>query len=165
MIAPGRFAIISFLLAILVGCSTLDSGTEEELQRAVAARANDEGYVLTPIADSRLPEGKCGMILWTLEQDRPAAVFRYVSEGNASLAINGAPVILQRTNAEGSQAFGVAENQSFSDETGLFDIEITAQLGLGFDGGVYLERGLITIENKDGWRTVTPVAGIAGCRG
>jgi hypothetical protein len=38
------------------------------------------------------------------------------------------------------------------------------RFSLGFDGGVYLERGLIVVEALDGWRTVAPSAGLAGCR-
>jgi hypothetical protein len=44
------------------------------------------------------------------------------------------------------------------------EVSVDARFSVGFDGGVYLERGLITVEAADGWRTVIPSAGLAGCR-
>ena len=65
--------------------------------------------------------------------------------------------------ASGANAYGVFENAAFQSENGVI-MKITFKFGLGFDGGNYLQDGLLTIEDLSGWRTVAPVAGIAGCR-
>ncbi|MEM8936327.1 MAG: hypothetical protein AAGC77_07970, partial [Pseudomonadota bacterium] len=138
---------------------------------AACASDNDEspryvnnlgaGINLTELADAALPKGKCGMILWTLESDNPVAILRYVAGETAEIALNGAQETLALSEISGSSNFGVFENQSFSNETGLA-VDVKVRFGLGFDGGAYLERGLITVDNDDGWRVVAPTAGIAG---
>ena len=121
--------------------------------------------MLTRIGEPALPQGDCGMVLWTLESNKPAAVFKYIVDGDGAIAVNGAPVALQRVAANGAGAFGVLERQSFVDKAGAFVVGVSVELGLEFNGGAYVERGLISVETDDGWRSVTPVAGIAGCRG
>lgn len=103
------------------------------------------------------------MVLWTLEQERPAAIFRYLSGKTAEIVVNEQKMTLTRIEVEGSTAFGVSERQSFSGEDGL-KVAIDVRFSLGFDGGSYLERGLVTVTTQDGWRTVVPSAGLAGCR-
>ena len=160
-----RFSVLGTALSaalVMAGCATAPNANQTV--DAINETPLEEGYILTRIADSSLPAGECGMILWTLEDNRPEPIFRYVAGQSATLAVNGTPVELIRQQAEGARAFGIAEAQAFTDETQALQVTVASQIGLGFDGGAYLERGLITIENKQGWRTVTPAAGIAGCR-
>lgn len=125
--------------------------------------ARGEGVVLSPLAEAALPKGECGMILWTLDQNRPAPVFRYVAGKTGALSIDGAPVTLTLVETAGEAAYGVFEEQTFVSPEGM-TVKVSTQLSLGFDGGTYLERGLISVETADGWRSVTPSAGLAGCR-
>jgi len=151
--------------SLIVGCETTGfARNTDSSQVGVETASVEDGYILTRIAESSLPEGKCGMVLWTLEQERPEPIFRYVVGETGSLSINGEPVELKRLQAEGARAFGIAEAQSFTDATAQLQVTVVSQIGLGFDGGAYLERGLITIDNQQGWRTITPTAGITGCR-
>lgn len=144
---------------LLAACATSQKASETSLAEALGK----ETLLLTPLAESSLPEDKCGMILWMLEADRPSPVLRYVAGEKAEIAINGAPAALTLENASGTSGFGVFEEQTFTNEAGL-DATVTFRFGLGFEGGSYLERGLITVETDNGWRVVTPAAGIAGCR-
>ncbi len=155
-------AFIALAALGLAACET--TGGSQQSTGAIAQQPLEEGYILTRIADSTLPAGECGMILWTLEDDRPEPIFRYVAGKTGDMSLNGAPATLTRLQSEGSRGFGISEAQVFTDETQQLQVIVTAKIGLGFDGGAYLERGLITIENEEGWRTVTPTAGIAGCR-
>ena len=154
---------IALMASLASSCLTTGGSKAPASQPLAVAEAGGE-YVLTRIANSELPSGKCGMILWTLEADRPAPVFQYLSGEDARLALNGVPLNLSRTSAGGTTAFGVSETQIFADATGVYAVKVSVTMGLGFEGGTYLERGLISMEGPDGWRTVTPVAGVAGCR-
>lgn len=125
--------------------------------------ASEDGRTLGSLPDASLPEKSCGMVLWTLENSKPAAVFRFVSGESGEMNIAGQPVALSRTEIDGAGGFGVYERQVFANDDGLA-VEVTARFGLSFSGGAYLEQGLIKLSDKDGWSIVTPTAGIAGCR-
>ena len=148
--------------ALLAGCATT-AGTPSAAPAPEASNAGDE-YILTAISTSAIPKGKCGMVLWTLEQDRPAPIFRYLVDGKADFAVNHARLEAVRIKAFGASAFGVTENQEFTDEQGALKVNVDVRFGLGFDGGAYVQSGLIAVETQDGWRFVTPAAGIVGCR-
>jgi hypothetical protein len=102
------------------------------------------------------------MILWTLDAERPIPVFRATANKGGEISLDGATRKLELTGTSGAAAFGVFEEQTFAADGISATVKVT--FGLGFDGGAYLERGLISIERPDGWRTVVPAAGVAGCR-
>ena len=102
------------------------------------------------------------MILWTLDVERPIPIFRAVSEKGAEVNVDGAVRKLTLEEFGGGSGFGVFETQTFVG-AGL-TVTVRVRFGLGFEGGSYLERGLISIEKPDGWKAVIPAAGIAGCR-
>lgn len=114
------------------------------------------------LPDAALPRGGCGMILWTLDIERPIPVFRAVSQEGAEIVVDGKLQRLQLAEADGGSGFGIYEVQKFTGD-GL-TVSVRVRFGLGFEGGSYLERGLVSIEKADGWKTVIPAAGIAGCR-
>jgi hypothetical protein len=152
-----RFLSIIAMAAWIASCASKPSSSLATVQ------STDGSIVLGAIADASLPKGECGMVLWTLEQDRPAPIFRYLSGKTAEVVVNGAPMELMRMETNGASAFGVSERQTFSSADGL-EAMVNVRFSLGFDGGSYLERGLVTVTSKDGWRTVAPSAGLAGCR-
>ena len=144
----------------LSGCA---STAAKNAGNAVVAAPNGAGDVVVgALADASLPKGECGMILWTLEENQPAAILRVTSGKGAEMSVNGAVVKFSITETSGAAGFGVFEDQSLAAE-GL-TASVKVRFGLGFDGGSYLERGLVTIESASGWRTVIPTAGVAGCR-
>ena len=157
------------LAAVLLsaGCASAQKRPgAEAASGAAAARAEGpvgDAAALSPLSDSAIPKGECGMVLWTLDGDRPAPIFRYVVGKDADLVIDGKPTRLVRSDFTGSGGFGVAERQTFANDAGL-SVTVEARFSLGFDGGNYLERGIISVETAGGWKTVVPAAGIAGCR-
>jgi hypothetical protein len=154
-----RAVLFALAVAALFGCA---SGSPAKKSK-VALQPADGSLVLGPLPASSVPAGQCGMILWSLDENRPAPVFRYISGKTAEVVISGVPVELTSVEASGSMAFGVFEHHEFSSAAGL-TVTVDVRFSLGFDGGVYLERGLIVVEALDGWRTVAPSAGLAGCR-
>ena len=122
-----------------------------------------EGLVFSAISESALPAGACGMVLWTLDDEQPRPIMRYIIGKGAVVGLNGGPATLRIVDARGPSRYGVSERQTFASESGL-TLTVEMRFGLGFEGGTYVERGLIAVEDPQGWRTVAPAAGLAGCR-
>ena len=146
---------------IFTACAT-DNPAKKATVAQITPTGADENFIVTAIEDSALPKGSCGMVLWTLDAEQPTPVFRAIIEKGAEISIDGAPVKMALTKVDGSANYGVFELQTFEGE-GL-SAHIKVRFGQGFDGGSYVEHGIMTIEREDGWRTVVPAAGIAGCR-
>lgn len=161
---------LAILFVFISACSSLGSNNDENLASAgetdddAEADANSEDIqALGALAATELPDRSCGMILWTLDAQRPSPVFRYVAGKKAEVVVGNRPVELVRVAGSGVSGFGVYESQEFESEDGL-RVEVTNQFGVGFDGGAYLERGLVKVHSPEGWSVVAPAAGIAGCR-
>lgn len=148
---------------LAAACASAPDAVNAAPDSEAAGQAAGEALVLEPLAESALPPGECGMVLWTLDENRPTPIFRYVAGKQAEIALDGARVKLARTDQSGASGFGVFERQEFSAADGM-KVAVEAKFSLGFDGGSYLERGLVTVETPGGWRTVAPAAGLAGCR-
>ncbi|MEK7265390.1 MAG: hypothetical protein AAB227_04740 [Pseudomonadota bacterium] len=145
---------------VLAGCAS--PAAKNAKLGVVGAPSGAGDVVIGALPDPSLPAGECGMILWTLEENQPAAIVRLTSGKGAEMSVNGAVVKFAITQTSGAAGFGIFEDQSLAAD-GL-TATIKVRFGLGFDGGSYLERGLVTIESASGWRTVIPAAGVAGCR-
>ncbi len=162
-----RMMALAALVVLTAACATTGggAGAAKAGNGLPLSLAGDDGAQkgLGPLADPVLPESKCGMLLWTLEGARPAAIFRFVSGGEAEINFSGRPVILSLAEFSGASGYGVYEKQRFTSAEGL-QMEITARFGLEFNNGAYLEKGLIRITDSAGWSMVAPTAGIAGCR-
>jgi hypothetical protein len=152
----------STLIAGLAAFGCASSSADEAPSSVAAPSSGDDDLMVGALAESALPRGKCGMVLWTLEADRPTPIFRLAAGEPAEIMLGGKLTKFAMTQATGASGYGVSEEQRFVAD-GL-NATVKVRFGLGFDGGAYLERGLLTIEAEDGWRSVIPAAGIAGCR-
>jgi len=150
------------ILAAFALAACASSGGAKPSKSVVAAPSGGGDVIVGAIEDAALPRGECGMILWTLEADQPAPIFRLIAGKNAEIVLNGEPVKLVLAETAGAIGFGVAEENTLVAEN--ITAKVRARFGLGFEGGSYLEQGLLTIESASGWRAVIPAAGVAGCR-
>jgi hypothetical protein len=157
-----RAVILSLVLALGAGHADAKKSKVKEAETANPAADTPSAIELGALPEAAIPKGECGMVLWTLDEQRPQPVFRYVAGKSADIVLAGERETLSRTDASGATGFGISEQQTFSREGVL--VRVIARFSLGFDAGTYLERGVISIETADGWRTVVPAAGIAGCR-
>ncbi|WDI31240.1 hypothetical protein PUV54_14915 [Hyphococcus flavus] len=160
--------LILLILFFVTGCAAFEKSPNTavaDLSNNSVSFSNTEDRLsgLGPIQNAALPEKKCGMVLWTLEGTRPSAIFRFVSGEQAEINLAGQNVLLERVDFSGASGFGVYEQQTFRSHEGI-EIEISARFGLDFANGAYLERGLIKLNDQEGWSMVAPTAGIAGCR-
>lgn len=155
-----------FSLIAAAGCANMQSSSTPNATPAVddgAVGLEESGASLGSLPEAAIPAEACGMILWTLNAQRPTPVFRFISGKQGEINLSGQLMNLDLVDVSGVSGFGVFENQTFRSEDGL-ELETSAQFGVGFDGGAYLESGLIKLSDPSGWSVVTPAAGIAGCR-
>ena len=156
--------------SLVSACSTLglskdkttNASTPVQSEDTVIA-ANADGQTLGALTETQLPDRSCGMILWTLDANRPSPVFRFVSGKDAEIVINDVTINFARVSGAGDSGFGIYQYQEFESETGL-RLEVSSEFGAEFDGGSYLEQGLVKVHAPEGWSIVAPAAGIAGCR-
>jgi len=165
-----NFSLFATAIVSLTACTTFGekqskiTGVETvPAQVSSSAIKGSSTVALTSLADSSLPRGACGMVLWTLDANRPIPVLRYVAGDTGEFRLNRIPYELIRVNVGGNASFGIFPIQSFAAGANI-EVSVELQFGQGFDGGTYLERGVISIEQPDSPTLVTPIAGIAGCR-
>lgn len=158
MIARGLM-IFAFVAG---GCSTGSPEKARPTNTVIGAPSGEGEIIVGALSEAAIPQGECGMILWTLEANQPAPIFRLTAGKGAEIVLNGRQIRLAVSETAGASGFGVYEQQSLSGDGVTGSVRV--RFGLGFDGGTYLERGLLTLESPSGWRTVIPAAGVAGCR-
>ncbi|MBI1365978.1 MAG: hypothetical protein GC153_08490 [Alphaproteobacteria bacterium] len=151
--------VSSILLSFSSGAFAFNGTKAERKGEAPAVRK----FALGPIAESNVPKGECGMVLWTLDDSQPMPILRYLSGKGGEISVGGVPVVLTIAETSGASAFGVSEHQVFSTTVGL-KVTVDMHFSTGFDGGSYLQQGIVRVEAPDGWRIIAPSAGVAGCR-
>jgi len=154
--------LIAGLAAAVAGCASNAPPEASGGAAGVGGAGAPAATALGAIPQGALPKGECGLILWTLDQREPVPVLRHISGKGAEISLGGRILTLSLASAEGQSAFGVSETARFVGE-GVTAV-VKVRFGLGFEGGTYLERGVVTIERADGWSLVAPAAGVAGCR-
>ena len=169
-----KLAIPLFLPALLLcACNSFLPADRSEISRKqtqvrqAQTSQQTEAPDLSALSDNKLPYGKCGMLLWTLNANNPVLVFRAVRGEGAEMVIDGEPARLVLVRQAGESRFGITSEQTYRSPEGLettVNATVNADFGLTFEGGVYVENGVITLRNEAGWERVLPVAGLAGCR-
>lgn len=172
----GRFGLSGLAFLALASCASgntaktdrdgytvVEASDELDADGAPISFAIEEGDELQRLPDAALPRPSCGMVLWTLQNEQPTPVFRYVVGEGAEIVMKKSRIELVRADFAGASEFGVFETQDFSGAGGV-SVSVSTSFGAGFAGGAYLERSVVKVESGDGWGIVTPAAGIAGCR-
>lgn len=165
-IVSGILALIS--ISGLAACATApDEEAGPAAQPAAKYQVKDDAPRIAELKKRNLEPGQCGMLLWTLSAGEPALVFRNVEGKAAEMIIDGKTARLVLASATGEQRYGISAKQEYTLDEGTpgeTRVKIAATFGIPFEGGVYVEEGVITLRNFFGWERVTPVAGLAGCR-
>lgn len=165
-----RACLVLPILSVVAACaSNPDAATQTAAPAAPAAKyqVKNDAPRIAELRNKNLEPGQCGMLLWTLEKGEPIMVFRNVAGRQAEMIIDGAPARLDLVEEEGERRYGVSSEQAYTLEAGTpgeTRVKVSARFGTPFEGGVYVEQGVITLRNFFGWERVTPVAGLAGCR-
>lgn len=178
MIPPFVHCMLVSLLLVIASCTAFpeDAAFSAKARKDTVAAGPDgrrednaseemPSYDLVPgmLTRTAIPEGACGMVLWAFRHRRPEPVFRYIADGQGKIRLDGEDISVELTAAGGDSAFGIYEKMQFRSARGL-KIDTVARFGPAFQGGVYLEEGLVRLEDISGWSSIVPVAGVAGCR-
>ncbi|MGV6801446.1 MAG: hypothetical protein ACWA5L_05935 [bacterium] len=160
------------VLASVTACGSMpsvkkvDKSTAQKAANSttVISTINSEAPDPSPLSVERLPSGKCGMMLWTLNQDQPIFIFQAIVGEGAQMVLDGQLTNLTLVNQAGDMRHNVATKQDYHANDPAVDISLESEFGLRFEGGSYVEHGILSLSNEQGWERVTPVAGLAGCR-
>ncbi|NHK29082.1 hypothetical protein FF098_014255 [Parvularcula flava] len=161
--------ILPMLLVASACASSPDTATQSAIAELNAAKyqVKNDAPRIAELRNKNLDPGQCGMLLWTLDKGEPVMVFRNVEGRQAEMIIDGSPARLELVEEQGERRYGASTEQSYTLEAGTpgeTRVKVSASFGTPFEGGVYVEQGVITLRNFFGWERVTPVAGLAGCR-
>ncbi|MCI5048479.1 MAG: hypothetical protein MRY59_13345 [Aquisalinus sp.] len=107
------------------------------------------------------------MLLWTLDAREPVLVFRAIEGQGAEMIIEGRSTQLALVSQSGESRYGITSTQqytTFDSAADISSINVDTSFGLAFENGVYVENGVITLTNNQGWERLLPVAGLTGCR-
>ncbi|MEM6913782.1 MAG: hypothetical protein AAF511_07370 [Pseudomonadota bacterium] len=121
----------------------------------------------SPLANSSIPSGQCGMILWSQMGSRTVPIFRSVGTTTATMTVEEEPIDFVLAGQSGAIRLGMAEAQDFvsgPSRNGPVGAKLRFAWGQAFPGGSFVQRGTLTVSGADGWERVMPVAGIAGCK-
>lgn len=159
------------LACALVACASTQDGSTgagtDEASPEARYQVKQDAPQITELKNRNLAPGQCGMLLWTASGGSPILVFRNLDGQSAEMIIDGETTRMDLVEASGAKRYGVSTNQLFTIEPGTpgeTRVSVEASFGIPFEGGNYVEEGIITLRNFFGWERVTPVAGLVGCR-
>jgi len=159
-----KWTILAPILVLALALSACASGGEKAASKAKPV----EVVRVFPLGVENLPQGQCGMLLWTLKANQPVLVFRAIAGGEGLMVLDGNKAALASTQQAGEVKFGLGAQQSWvlkrQSKADIEVVTIDVTYGENFPNGIYVQDGVIKIINKDGWERVIPVAGLSGCR-
>ncbi|MEO1041010.1 MAG: hypothetical protein AAFX52_01845 [Pseudomonadota bacterium] len=167
-----RLTSILLMACGLAGCASNDAQkrSTDASSNALFGRVQTvqtEAPDPSPLANSSIPSGQCGMILWSQMGARTVPIFRSVGITKASMTVEQEPIDFILADQSGVIRLGMAEQQDFvsgPSNNGPVGAKLRFEWGQAFPGGSYVQRGTLTVSGADGWERVMPVAGIAGCK-
>ncbi|MEM6648680.1 MAG: hypothetical protein AAF603_00355 [Pseudomonadota bacterium] len=176
-ISVSRHICSSLLLALvslfcLAACETTPAPSKgntasDPLIGRFPISADTEAPDLGALEAYSIPNGQCGMVLYTQSAIRPVPIFRSTDDGKGLMQIEGKLTTLTLVGRGGESRMGVPSQQYFeagAAEDSKIKAAVLTSWGQTFPSGAYVQEGTITLTAPDGWSRVLPVAGIAGCR-
>jgi hypothetical protein len=118
--------------------------------------------ILGAIGRQDLPREGCAAYLWTLAE--PRQMVAMAEPGLLRLTLDGKPVDLARTAAEGSAGLGLAATTRYAADGVSATLELTVQEQPNMTKGALAPAATLTVARAGGDAVVTPVAGMVGCR-
>ncbi|MEO1657666.1 MAG: hypothetical protein AAFR65_08085 [Pseudomonadota bacterium] len=166
-----RVVAFSLAVAVLGACVAVEPKRSDNSTKpappAPVRTVYTEAPDPSPLANSAIPRGQCGMILWSQMGSQTVPIFRSVGITQASMTLENEPVNLVLAQQSGMLRLGMGDSQDFitgASNSGAVGAKLRFDWGQPFPGGSYVQRGTLTVSGADGWERVMPVAGIAGCK-
>ncbi len=118
--------------------------------------------ILGAIGRQDLPREGCAAYLWTVSE--PRQLVAMAEPGLLRLSLDGRPLDLARTAAEGSAGLGLAAVTRYAAGEVSATLELVVQEQPNMTKGALAPAATLTIARAGGDAMVTPVAGMVGCR-
>lgn len=152
--------LFSLSFACLVGCTSTTP--------AVAAQADSEQAIAASevpasgLGPQALAPGDCGLFLWSKTDESSFIFFSRAVSGVAVFKPEEEVLNLQQIGTGGTIFGQFNTQQSYAVGDGSL-VEVTFDAGDTLTGGQRISDGLITITDREGWRTKLPVLGLRAC--
>ncbi|MCH8686337.1 hypothetical protein [Pedomonas mirosovicensis] len=168
MISSKRFMALSSLLALgalLAGC-TPSGRASPRATAPVAAQPAKVGIQarIGTLPPQDLSAGTCGLFLWARSAERNMIFYATDRTATAQMMVDGKPVSLPRSLAEGDLVFGHYTTQEFAQGDLRVRAVIAPQPNSGIIGGAVVRRGMLNVSDGTGPDLVLPVAGLIACK-
>jgi len=161
--------MIKLISSLVVGCSLIlggcaspsgGSGVEVSTLDLVPAINSVPSSGLGP---QELLSGECGLFLWSQTDTTKFIFFSKALSGTALFAQGETPIQLIQTGA-GGEIFG-----QFNTEMGFASpdnrqVQLSVVPGDLLEGGQRIQSGLLSLTDREGWRTKLPVLGVRACQ-
>lgn len=155
----------SILMLGLAACqSSPPSGTDQTRERLMAMQPAINSVPSSGLGPQELEEGECGLFLWSQTDVSKFIFFSKALTGQAVFAQDDSPVRMTQTSA-GGDIFGQFNTRMEYITTDNRAVELTLEPGEMLEGGQRLERGLLSLADREGWLTKLPVLGVRACKG
>ena len=109
-------------------------------------------------------QGDGGLFIWSQTEVSRFSYFSRALTGQAVFAQDDSPVRMTQTSA-GGDIFGQFNTRMEYITTDNRAVELTLEPGELLQGGQRLERGLLSLADREGWLTKLPVLGVRACKG
>nr|WP_156780829.1 hypothetical protein [Hyphomonas sp. Mor2] len=151
------------LSALLMSCQSNEIDPMEERARLLAMKPAIDSVPSSGLGPQELLAGECGLFLWSQTDVSKFIFFSKALSGTAVFAQGEEPITLTQVTA-GGDIFGQFNTDMFYFTEDGRELSLTMTPGDLLDGGQRIERGLITIRDREGWDTKLPVLGVRACQ-
>ena len=152
------------LSVIAANCSsTPDVDPKEARERMLAMAPAIDSVPSSGLGPQEVLSGECGLFLWSQTDTTKFIFFSKALSGAATFAQGETPMSLIQVGASGN-IFGQFNTSTtyIADDGRELVLEVVP--GEMMNGGQRVERGLITLTDKEGWLTKLPVLGVRACQ-
>ena len=156
---------LTALALVATGCSsTPDLDPQEARARMLAMTPAIDSVPSSGLGPQEVLTGECGLFLWSQTDTSKFIFFSKALSGQAAFAQGDVPMSLTQTRA-GGDIFGQFNTRMEYITTDNRAVELTLEPGEMLEGGQRLERGLLSLADREGWLTKLPVLGVRACKG
>ncbi len=147
----------------MAGCASNGDDGAVTREQLLAMKPAIDSVPSSGLGPQELAPGDCGLFLWSQTDVSKFIFFSQALSGVATFAQGEIPIIMSQTTA-GGDIFGQFNTRmGFQAEDGR-QLAVSIEAGELLDGGQRIERGLLTMTDRQGWETKLPVLGVRACQ-
>ncbi|MEM7328907.1 MAG: hypothetical protein AAF437_09225 [Pseudomonadota bacterium] len=156
------FLSLGFAVA-LAGCASSSGTAEDPRAQMMAMRPAIDSVPSSGLGPQELQAEECGLFLWSKTDVSKFIFFSKALSGTALFAQGETPVRMTQTTA-GGDIFGQFNTRMEYVTTDNRAVELTLVPGEMLEGGQRIDRGMLSLADKEGWLTKLPILGVRACK-